>query len=199
MPVPDTIEGRWTNHGTIETVYSSWWLTLNIDKVEKPDGSVVDHEVVLGPNAAAMAILNEERGLLMIWRHRFMPDSWGWEIPGGAVDDGEGAMTAAERECLEETGWRVSSPSVHLSRHHPSCGLVRQTFDIFMATDAEYDGEPVDKNEAAIVAWRPLSEVAADMNNGNISDGLTQLAVALAFARVGASNLLVPGRDESTC
>lgn len=199
MPVPSTVEGRWTNHGTIETVYSSWWLTLNIDKVEKPDGSVVDHEVILGPNAAAMAILNEERGLLMIWRHRFMPDSWGWEIPGGAVDDGERAPLAAERECLEETGWRVSSPPVHLSTHHPSCGLVRQTFDIFMATDAEYEGEPVDKNEAAIVAWRPLSEVAADMNNGNISDGLTQLAVALAFARVGASNLLVPGRDESTC
>ena len=190
--MPDTIDGRWTNHGTIETVYSSWWLTLNIDKVEKPDGSIVDHEVVLGPNASAMAVLHEERGLLMIWRHRFMPDSWGWEIPGGAVDQHEASQVAAERECLEETGWRVTGPSDHLSRHHPSCGLVRQTFDIYLATDAAYEGEPVDKNEAAIVAWRSLPEVAADMKNGNISDGLTQLAVALAFARVGAGELLAP-------
>ncbi len=191
--MPDTTLGRWTNHGTLRTVYSSWWLTLNIDKVEKPDGSIVEHEVVVGPNAAAMVVFSETRGMLMIWRHRFMPDTWGWEIPGGAVDPGESAQIAAERECLEETGWRITGESEHLSRHHPSCGLVRQTFDLYMADDAEYVGEPTDKNEAAVVAWRSPSELAADMKSGAISDGLTQLAVALALAGRGYGDLLASG------
>ncbi len=186
----ETLPGQWTNHGTLHTVYSNWWLTLTIDNVEKPDGSRVEHEVVIGPNAAGMVVLNEDRGLLMIWRHRFMPDTWGWEIPGGVVDTGEEPQIAAERECLEETGWQVVGPSKHLSRHHPSCGLVRQTFDLYLAADAEHRGEPEDKNEAAAVAWRTPEDVAADMRNGKISDGLTQLAVSLAFANSGRGDLL---------
>lgn len=190
----NTRVGRWTNHGTLRTVYSSWWLSLTIDKVEKPDGTVVEHEVVRGPDAAGMVILNEDRGVLMMWRHRFMPDSWGWEVPGGVVDPGENAETAARRECLEETGWEAIGPVTHISRHHPSCGLVSQTFDLYLATDAEFVGPPTDKNEAASVAWRPVSEVASDMHAGFVPDGLTQLAVAIAFARTGNGDLLGTSR-----
>jgi 8-oxo-dGTP pyrophosphatase MutT (NUDIX family) len=25
----------------------------------------------------------------MIWRHRFITDTWGWEVPAGWADDGE--------------------------------------------------------------------------------------------------------------
>lgn len=30
-----------------------------------------------------------------------------FQLPGGAVDPGEGAVRALHRECLEETGWRI--------------------------------------------------------------------------------------------
>ena len=40
----------------------------------------------------------------MLWRHRFITDSWGWEIPAGGVDAGETPEDAAAREVLEETG-----------------------------------------------------------------------------------------------
>jgi 8-oxo-dGDP phosphatase len=76
-------------------------------------------------------VVQPDRGVLMIWRHRFMPDTWGWEIPGGAIDEGESPEDAARRECLEETGWSVTGPMVHLSTHHPSVGLVNQTFHVF--------------------------------------------------------------------
>lgn len=183
--------GEWVNHGTLRTVYSSWWLSLTIDRVEKPDGTIVDHEVVRGPDAAGMVVLNADQEMLMIWRHRFMPDTWGWEIPGGAVDGGELPEVAARRECLEETGWEVRGPVRHLSRHHPSCGLVSQTFDLYLAGDAQRRGEPVDVNEAASVDWRTPSEVAAAFRSGEISDGFTQLAVSLAFASGGMGDLLL--------
>lgn len=180
----------WINHGTLQTVYSSWWLTLNIDKVEKPDGSVVEHEVVLGPDAAGMVVIDDDQGILMIWRHRFIPDTWGWEIPAGVVEPGESVEAAARRECLEETGWEVTGTVRHLSRHHPSCGLVGQTFDIYTADQARFDGGPSDLNEAGAVAWRSFQQVADDMSNGSISDGFTQLAVSLALARSGRGDLL---------
>ena len=183
-------DGQWINHGTLRTVYSNWWMTLTVDRVEKPDGSIVEHEVVKGPDAAGMVVLDRHRGLLMIWRHRFMPGTWGWEIPGGAIDLGEDPERAARRECLEETGWEVSGGVQHLSRHHPSCGFVRQTFDLYLADEARHRGEPSDKNEAQRVAWRSVEEVAVDLATGAISDGFTQLAVTLALVRRGYGEVL---------
>lgn len=182
--------GEWLTHSTLRTVYQSWWVTLTIDDVQRPDGSRVEHEVVRGPDAAGMVVLDPERGVLMIWRHRFMPDTWGWEIPGGAVDPGESFEQAARRECLEETGWEPIGSLRHLSTHHPSVGLVNQTFGLYLAGDARHVGDPSDVNEAAVVEWRSLEQVVEDLQQGLISDGLTQLGVTLALCVTGNGGML---------
>lgn len=186
--------GEWITHSTLREVYSSWWMTLRIDDVEKPDGSHTDHEVVLGPEAAGVVVLHPERGVLMMWRHRFMPDTWGWEVPGGAIEAGEDPATAAARECLEETGWRPVGELAHLSTHHPSVGLVNQTFHVFLATGAVHEGDPPDPNEAASVSWRSLDDVVRDLGSGDISDAFTQLGLLWALARTGNGDLLAAGR-----
>ena len=43
--------------------------------------------------------------MLLLWRHRFITDTWGWEIPAGRVEAGEALEDAARREAIEETGW----------------------------------------------------------------------------------------------
>ena len=191
---PDRQPGEWVTHSTLREVYSSWWMTLRIDDVEKPDGSHTEHEVVRGPDAAGMAVVDPERGILMMWRHRFLPDTWGWEIPGGAIDEGESPELAARREFLEETGWSVRDPVRHLSTHHPSVGFVNQTFHVFVAVSATFHGRPADANEAVRVEWRTFDQVAADVAGGAISDGFSLLAVTLALATTGRGHLLAePG------
>ncbi|WP_435830290.1 NUDIX hydrolase [Micromonospora echinospora] len=54
---------------------------------------------------AGLAIVTD--ALLLIRRHRFITDTWGWEIPQGSTRDGEDPATAAVREAEEETGWRT--------------------------------------------------------------------------------------------
>ncbi len=182
--------GEWVTHSTIRTVYESWWMTLRLDDVERPDGSHTEHEVVVGPDAAGMVVLHPDRGVLMIWRHRFMPDTWGWEVPGGAIDRGEDAETAARRECLEETGWRAIDPVERISQHHPSVGLVTQTFSLYLASDAEFVGAPSDVNEAVRVEWRSIAAVVEDLRTGAISDAFSQLGVALALGITGRGEML---------
>lgn len=190
MTKPDRRPGEWITHSTLREVYSSWWMSLRIDDVEKPDGTHTEHEVVRGPDAAGCVVMHPERGILMIWRHRFLPNSWGWEIPGGAIDEGETPEQAALREAHEETGWKVTGSIRHLSTHHPSVGLVNQTFHLYLADDAVHDGDPSDANEAAEIEWRTLRQVAADMKSGAISDAFSQLGVALTLATTGHGGLL---------
>ena len=113
---------RWTVHGE-RTIYESDWIRLVLTDVEIPDGERFEHHVVRMPQQAAGAVVfDSERGLLLIWRHRFVTDTWGWEIPAGRIDDGETPIEAAARETLEETGWRpgVLAPLV---RYQPHNGL----------------------------------------------------------------------------
>ena len=91
----------------------------------------------------------------------------------------------------EETGWRIVGPVRHLSTHHPSVGLVNQTFSIFVGEDVEHEGLPPDANEAVRVEWRTFEQVAADVESGEISDAFGQLAVTLALATIGRGDVLI--------
>ena len=102
-------------------VYSSFWVTMRIDDVERPDGSHTDHEVIDGPDGAGVVVVRPDRGVLMIWRHRFMPDTWGWEIPGGAIEQGETPEEAAGVSASRKPDGRSPDGARISAAHHP-CG-----------------------------------------------------------------------------
>ncbi len=171
--------------GSRRTIYESWFVELHIDQVTLPDGRVVDHEVVSVPGGgASLAAIDPERGILMIYRHRFITDAWGWECPAGRIDDGESPAEAAARECLEETGWRPG-PVHAMTAMNPCSGLSDQRYHLFRAESAVYVGEPSDPNEADKIEWRTFEQVRADLSSGAIPDGLAQFGVTLALASVG--------------
>src|SRR5437879_8842989 len=113
---------QWTVHGE-RPVYESEWINVVLVDVEVPGHQRFEHHVVRMPSpAAGVVVHDEQRGLLLLWRHRFITDSWGWEIPAGRVDPGETPAEAAAREVLEETGWRAG-PLRPLVSYQPSNGL----------------------------------------------------------------------------
>ena len=174
---------RWTVHGE-RSLYESDWMSLRLVDVELPSGARFEHHVLRIPREAAAAIVHHPaRGVLLLWRHRFVTDSWGWEIPGGRVDEGETPVEAAARETLEETGWRPG-PLRQLFAYHPAPGGVDQTFHVFLADSAVEEGEP-DQDEAERVEWVPLDRVRTLVADGRVTDGysLTALLWLLALGQ----------------
>jgi 8-oxo-dGTP pyrophosphatase MutT (NUDIX family) len=135
--------------------------------------------------AAGCVVHDPDRGVLLLWRHRFITDTWGWEIPAGAVDDGETPDEAAAREVQEETGWQPG-PLEHLVSYQPSNGLSDQRFHVFLARGAKHVGDPIDVGEAERIEWRSPSDVRADIARNKMPDGLslTALLYVLAFGRL---------------
>ena len=58
------------------------------------------------PHVGVGVLLVRENKLLLIKR-KYDPDAGYWSIPGGHLDLGEKVELAAEREALEETGFKV--------------------------------------------------------------------------------------------
>lgn len=149
------------------SVYENRWVRLTLVDVETPDGRRFEHHVVRLQTVALAAVLDERDRVLMMWRHRFVTDEWGWELPGGIVDASEDALAAAGREVLEETGWRPGELR-HLFTFQPMPGMVDTPHTLFVAQGAEKVGEPTDEEEAAVIDWVPLVDVPALAQRGEI-------------------------------
>jgi 8-oxo-dGTP pyrophosphatase MutT (NUDIX family) len=171
--------GEWLDRGDT-VIYDSAWVRLVTTDVVMPDGTRIDHHVVRMPRPAAGTIMIHDTHVLLLWRHRFITGSWGWEIPAGAVDEGETPEDAARREAVEESGWRPRTVE-HLCAFHPANGVLDQRFHIYTSHDAEHLGAPTDVNEAARIEWRPIEAVRESLLGGEITDGLSFGALSYAF------------------
>lgn len=170
---------RWRVHGE-SPLYTGDWLSLNLARVELPDGETFSHHVVrMSFEVAGVVIADSKRGILLLHRHRFITDTWGWEIPAGRVEDDETAEQAVVREAVEETGWRPRQIEP-LGFSHPSNGQVDQTFRYFLASSATLVGEP-EPHETDRIEWFAPDDVRALIRAGKIPDGLSATALGLAF------------------
>ena len=172
---------RWTVHGE-RSIYESEWVRLVLTDVEVPDGERFEHHVVRMPkNAAGTIVYEPDRGVLLLWRHRFITDTWGWEIPAGGIEPGETPEAAAARETVEETGWEPAALRA-LARYHPTNGLSDQVFHVFIAHGATHVGEPSDAGEAERIEWIAVPELRRLVRSQQMLDGLSLTAVCYAFA-----------------
>ncbi|WP_337993866.1 NUDIX hydrolase [Actinomycetospora straminea] len=117
----------------------------------------------------AVAVVNGNDEVLMMWRHRFAVDEWGWELPGGIANIEEGAAETAAREFEEETGWRATGPLRHLVSFQPMPGMVDTPHEVWTAQGAKKVGEPTDAEEAAIIEWIPLANILDMVKRGEIA------------------------------
>lgn len=177
---------RWKVHGE-RNLYESEWVTLALTDVEIPPavpgqpGNRFEHHVVRMPAPATGVVVHDHRGVLLLWRHRFITDTWGGEVPAGKVDPGEDAATAAAREVLEETGWRAG-PLTHLTGYHPVSGVGDHRFELFAAAGATHVGDPTDHSEAERVEWVPVGRLREEITAGRVENGLSLTALLWCLA-----------------
>jgi 8-oxo-dGTP diphosphatase len=115
------------------------------------------------PKLGALAVVIRDGHVLLAQRKK-QPDAGLWGFPGGHVEWGETALTAASRELREETGV-VAEPLEYLTNYD----LIRQndagqtvTHYLLVGVLCSYiEGTPRVVDEIADVRWVPFDEVQA--------------------------------------
>ena len=174
---------RWKTFGE-RTIYDNPWVWLGQVDVELPDGERFWHHVVRLHRAAMIVLLDDEDRALLLWRHRFVQDRWGWELPGGLIDEGEEPADTAARELEEETGYRAKHVE-HLITFQPMVGMVDSEHVVFTGRGVERVAAPIEVNEIERMEWVPLTSVPELISAGEIwnSGTLVALLHLLAMGR----------------
>src|SRR3954452_12847607 len=167
---------QWSVFGS-RSIYRSRWIDLQLVDVESPDGTRFEHHVVRMQRVAVAVVLDESPSrVLMLRRHRFIDDSWGWEVPVGIVEPDETPAAAAAREVEEETGWRPQALTRALA-FQPAIGIADTLHVLYVGTGAEHIGSPTDLTEAEEVAWIPVENLLRMVTRGTIRDGATLVGI----------------------
>jgi 8-oxo-dGTP pyrophosphatase MutT (NUDIX family) len=174
VKAPEGLE-PWRIHGERD-LYDNRWVKLQLWDVEPPGVERFEHHVVRLHHVAITAVLDDQDRVLMMWRYRFVPQQFGWELPGGIVDEGEVPAETALREVVEETGWRPKSLE-HVAPYQPMVGMVDSPHEIFMGHGAEQVGSPTDLEEADHIEWAPLADIPQLMARGELMGSGTLVAL----------------------
>lgn len=114
---------------------------------------------------------------LMESQYRHGTDSVVTEFPGGLVDEGEDAETAARRELLEETG--CTGRITMLGSVSPNAAFMENRQYFFLAENLEKkSGQSLDENEEIDVFALPVQDVVSAMGSGEYDNGTMMMALA---------------------
>jgi 8-oxo-dGTP pyrophosphatase MutT (NUDIX family) len=178
---------QWVIHGE-RFLYESEWVNLALTDVEIPavgshEAKRFEHHVVRMPApATGVVVWDRTKGVLLLWRHRFITDTWGWEVPAGRVDPGETPEFAAAREVLEETGHRCVGDLTYLHNYAPASGVADHRYFLYACEGVEYVGDPSDPSESERIEWVPFDQLRSEIAAGKLDNGLTLTALLWCFA-----------------
>lgn len=103
------------------------------------------------PSSVLTIVYDKSKSFILLVKRRDVPM---WVLPGGGIDPGEQAETAAAREVLEESGLHVGQ--LTLVAHFTTLNKLAQDTVIFTAVAK--DGAFSDSNESNDVAFYRLGE-----------------------------------------
>jgi 8-oxo-dGDP phosphatase len=180
-------------------------VTLRQDAVQLPDGEVVRREVVEHPGAVAIVAIDSRDRVLMIRQYRHPAGALLWEIPAGLRDvAGEPLLQTAQRELLEEAGYRAGDWHV-LSDYLSSPGISTERLRVYLARDLTLvpagQREYVRHDEEAYLAveWVPLADAVRAVLAGDLHNGVAIVGILSAYVsqREGFRALRPAGEPEN--
>ena len=179
-PSDETAPGRISS----ERVYTGRVINLDRDTVRFPDGSVGELEMVRHPGASAIVpFLSDPAGedpqILLLKQYRYAAEEFLYEIPAGRLDAGEAPLACAERELKEETGCTAENMEF-LFTMFTTPGFTDERIHVYMATGLERGETRRESDEFITLELVTLSNALRFVQEGQIKDGKTALAILFA-------------------
>lgn len=163
-----------------KTLFKVNLFSLETQNITLDNGVDTDVHVLRHPGAAAIVPFLDSDTIVMIKQYRHTMADYIWEIPAGTFDfKGEAPDVCAERELLEETGFR-GGRFEKIGRIFPSPGYSDEQIFVFAAFDLIADKQQLEADEVLHVHPLPFDDVLKMIDAGEIHDSKTIASLLMA-------------------
>ncbi|MBI5563715.1 MAG: NUDIX hydrolase [Chloroflexi bacterium] len=166
----------WTTLSTRE-VYRNKWMRLREDVAQMPDGRTTIYGVCeFGQCVGVLPFVDDEH-VVMVRQYRYPArENHRWEMPTGGVAPDETLEQAAQRELMEEAGYRANELR-RVSSYHTSKSVCEEIAHLYIGRDLAAAESPPDDTEFFERAILPFDQVLQMVIDSEIRDGMTVIAV----------------------
>jgi ADP-ribose pyrophosphatase len=140
------------------------------------DGAQRAREIVRHPGSVTIVPMVDDRHVCLIKNFRVSVGQTLIELPAGTLEPGEDPRLCAERELIEETGYRAAKLEL-LHEFYLSPGILDECMGLFVATGltaGDPEREAGEQIENLVVTW---DEALAMIQRGEIRDAKTMLGL----------------------
>lgn len=176
---------RWTLGARTEGADYRIFTTHFRDAPHPRTGAIKRFSLIEATDWVNIIAITADQQVVLIRQYRPGVDRICIEIPGGMVDPGEDALTAAARELAEETGY-TSTQWTKLGAIAPNPAIQNNTLHTFLAAGAERTSDPhFDGSEVLEIETAPLDDCYAMVRDGRIEHALVVAAFGHLALRLG--------------
>lgn len=161
--------------------YTGKVISLDVDEVRFPDGSIGELEIIRHPGASAVIplltdIAADDPQILLIRQYRYAAEGYLYEIPAGRLNLSEDPRDCALRELKEETGCTAAHIE-HVFTMYTTPGFTDEKIHLFMATGLERGESRHEADEFLELHPTLLSQALQMVEAGEIQDAKTALGL----------------------
>jgi ADP-ribose pyrophosphatase len=150
-----------------------FWITT--DQVQEPGGVKVRRDLIHHSGSIVVLAVDDSRSVprvLLERQYRHAAGDYLWELPAGRIDPGENELNAAQRELIEETGYRASRWR-RILKFYASPGFMAETMAVYLATGLQIGIAEPEEDEIIRKRMFPLPAAVNMVLKGTIRDAKT--------------------------
>src|SRR5579871_3915678 len=160
-------------------VYRGPVFSVTTEHIVEPGGVKVRRDLIHHSGSVVVLAVDTSRSrprVLLERQYRHAAGDYLWELPAGRIDPGEQELKAAQRELIEETGYRAAHWR-RILKFYATPGFVAETMAVYLATGLRAgEAEPED-DEFIYKRMVPLPTAVNMVLKGTIRDAKTISAV----------------------
>ena len=165
-----------------EQIYDGRVIKVSKDEVLCPNGNKSLREIVHHRGGVGILFkLGDKFVFEKQYRYAFNEEMI--EIPAGKLEEGEIPLPAAERELLEETGYRPLE-MIFLGDMYPTVGYSNEVIHLYFCEKAKKEERHLDNDEMIDLFLFSMEEIEQMIANNQIKDSKSIAAIYLYKTKI---------------
>ena len=164
-----------------EIIYEGKAFGVRRDALIEPTGVRTTREVVTHPGSVVVLPVLPDGRIVMVRQYRHATRQYLWELVAGRMEPGENPKKGAQRELIEETGYRAKKFTVFLDVF-PTPGFLEERMHILLAEGVSAGEAAPEEDEKIVVALFTRKQLERMMRTGKLKDAKSIAGLLFYFS-----------------